>query len=267
MDIQGLKLSLLPASTIIKGFVKNDPKCNYEYYLVELLNNSKWFSTRYSEKFIWCPNQSHRECDTYSSGYGLDFKLVAAQTRLQASSIFSQQIELIANGVVSYSACKVRGKTITATRLHAALRGNSVEDLKTMRTEEYTHRGVQSDLQTYLETLETPKNLMLFFPYRFRFDKDHLQADPIGTVIEALNYDFNQSFAYRASQAPNYDTFFVTIYYNDFILCKVNNNTACYLESIPTDKCPTFVHLLEYQNDEGSLTKKDIERILKEWTG
>lgn len=266
MDIQGLKLRLLPASTIIKGFVKNDPKCNYEYYLVELLNNSEWFSTHYPKKFIWCPNQSQGECDAYSDDYGLDFKLIAAKTRLQASSIFSPQIDVITDGVVSYSASKVRGKTIPATRLHAALRGNSVEALKTIRTEECAHQGVESDLQTYLETLETPKNLMLFFPYRFRFVEDLLQTDPVGTVIKALNHDFNQSLVYRASQAPNYDTFFVTIYCNDFILCKVNNDTACYIESIPTDKCPTFVHLSEYQNTEDTLAEKDAERILKEWT-
>ena len=266
MDIQGLKLRLLPASTIIKNFVKNEPKCNYEYYLVELLNNSKWFSEHYSDKFVWCANQSHHECDTYSGDYGLDFKLIDAQTRLQASSIFSPQIEVLTNGVKSYSPSKVRGKTITATRLHAALRGNSVKDLKIIRAKEYAHQGIQSDLRTYLGTLETPKNLMLFFPYRLYFDKKSLQTDPIGTVIKALNYDFSQSFVYRASQAPNYDTFFVAICYNDFILCKVENDTACYLESIPTDKCPTFVHLLEYQNAENALAQKDIELILKEWT-
>lgn len=260
MDIQGLKFRVLPAPTIITDFVKNDPKCNYELYLVELLNNSKWFSERYSEKFVWCANQSHHECDTYSGGYGLDFKLMLAESRLQGISIFSTQYTLLTDEKVSISPSKNPNGTIVATRLHTALRRLTIEELKVIRGSEYKQQTVEFDIQKYLDTLETKKNILLFYPCQFYFGPQYQHNRSIENFTYALNSDFASSFAYRALIAPDYDTFFVTIYYTDFVLFEVKNNKASYLESIPTGKYPTFMHLW-------NIPQKADEDILKKWLG
>lgn len=185
---------------------------------------------------------------------------------MQASSIFSLQIEVLTNGDVSYSASKVQDNTVAATRLHTALRGRTVDELKTIRSSKHDYQTTEFDIRDYLETLETPKNLLLLFPYHLYFSEQYQHNKSIENLLYALNSDFHFSFEYRYLLAPNYDTFFVTMYYDDFILFEVKNDAACYLESIPTDECPTFVHLIEYQKIEDRLAEEEMERILKEWT-
>lgn len=46
MDLT-MRAKLLPAPYIIKNFVGGEDNCNYEIYLLELLNSSAWFSAHY----------------------------------------------------------------------------------------------------------------------------------------------------------------------------------------------------------------------------
>ena len=89
-----IKLHILDAPLIIKNFVNGDSKCNYELYLVEMLNKSKWMKRQFPEDFRWQEEQSHSECDAYSGNYGIDFKLAAAKSMMQAKSLLSSQIQL-----------------------------------------------------------------------------------------------------------------------------------------------------------------------------
>lgn len=260
MDIQGLRYKYLPATSVIANFVKNDPNCNSEHYLVELLNQSKWFSRKHEKKFIWCKDQSNKQCDAYSEEYGLDFKLVLAQTRLHGISVFSTRYALLPDGTVSTLPCKKQKGTITATRLHTALRGLTVDNLKAIRCSKYDYQTIEFDIQEYLDTLETKKNLLLFYPCQFYFVEQYQHNRSIENFLYALNSDFASSFAYRTLVTPDYDTFFVTIYYDDFILCEIKDNAASYLESIPTDNCPTFVHLL-------NVPKRADDEVFKKWLG
>lgn len=239
-------MKILPPETIIKGFVQNDDKCNYEFYLVELLNSSKWFADNYKERFIWRKNQSHKECDTYSGEYGLDFKLIASKTRLQASNILSSQTTLLCDGVVVNSICKRPGNEMRATRLHAALRQLSYDDLNKISVTKYDHQCIEDDVRSFLKNIETRKNLMLFFPYKLYFDLEHKQQNAIEIILEALNSDFKQSFIYRSMCALNYDTFFVTIYDDNFLIMEVKDTILHYLDTVPINKCETFMHLLDY---------------------
>lgn len=42
---KSLRLTLLPAELIVKNFVKGEEKCNYECYLLELVNKSSFFAS------------------------------------------------------------------------------------------------------------------------------------------------------------------------------------------------------------------------------
>ena len=260
MDIKGLKLRTLPAPVIIKNFVKDDPSCNYEHYLVELLNSSKWFAQNHEKKFVWVEKQSKGEPDARSGEYGLDFKLMLAESRLQGISIFSTQYALLPDEKVSIFPSKNPNGTIAATRLHTALRRLTIVELKAIRGSEYKKQTVEFDIQSYLDTLETKKNILLFYPCQFYFGARYQHNRSIENFINALNSDFASSFEYRAIVAPDYDTFFVTIYYTDFVLFEVKNGEASYLESIPTGKCPTFMHLW-------NIPQKGDEEIFKKWLG
>ena len=57
---------ILPATLINKNFVEGEPECNYELYLLELVNESMWFRK----------NVDFKEEGTRGLGYkiNIDFK-------------------------------------------------------------------------------------------------------------------------------------------------------------------------------------------------
>ncbi len=242
---QNLKIRLLPAPTIIKQYVKHDNKCNYEYYLTEMLNLSCWMKKRHSCEFVWNPQQSNAECDAYSGTYGIDYKLIASKTTLQARSIFSPQISVDLNGVSVYYESKCSGE-MKATRLFAAIRHLSLDELYRIRRSAKKAQGIDNDIKTFLITLEKNKNLLLFFPYVFSFIGESKPKDGAEIVAKALQEDFGNSFSYRSNVAKGYETYFVTIYYDSFLLMIITDNTIRLVDTIPTCDCPTYDHLQDY---------------------
>lgn len=59
----------------------------------------------------------------------MDFKLLDSQTKLMAVSILKEQPIVFASGLVAYTECKKPGGKVEVTRLHAAMRGLSADDL------------------------------------------------------------------------------------------------------------------------------------------
>ena len=120
MNDTTLKLHLLEAPLIIQNFVAGEADCNYEKYLTEILNASKWMSCHFSLPFIHPNSESNGECDAYADKYGLDYKLIASKTALQGRSILSMSVEKIMDGVVSFGAS---AKTGSSQRHHRTEHG------------------------------------------------------------------------------------------------------------------------------------------------
>ena len=71
-----IKFKLLPSATIIKNFVDGESDCNYENYLLELLNNSSHFKKRGQSLFSKPSNENNGQCDAISKNYEIDFKIL-----------------------------------------------------------------------------------------------------------------------------------------------------------------------------------------------
>lgn len=245
-----LMLRMLGAPVTVRNFVKNDPLCNYEFYMVELLNLSKGMRKLHPKEFVWQGDQAHAECDAYSGDYGIDFKLIASQSRMKASSNFSNQYTLIMHGVTIVQENKAsalnREKEITATIMHVALRQTSLDDLEKIR---YTTRlsQVENDIQVFLKKLETKKNLLLFYPYEFSYQGNIHPEGEIELLTSALQDDFVNAFRYRSKVLPNYDTFLTTVYYNNFLLFRIIDNQLELMDVVSGNDCPTFKHLRSYE--------------------
>ena len=97
---QTLRSRRLPAPIIISNFVSGDPT-KYETYLIEFINQSEWFAAHFSKKFVEPESESHGECDCYSGDYGLDFKLIASQSELTATSCMSAEKVVFGSGAIS----------------------------------------------------------------------------------------------------------------------------------------------------------------------
>lgn len=249
-----LMLRMLAAPVTVKNFVHNDPKCNYEFYMVELLNHSPEMRKRHPEEFIWHESQAHAECDAYSGDYGIDFKLIASQSSMKVSSLLSSQHrsdfdgETICDEQEPYVLHKE--SEIVVTRMHAALRQMTTNDLERIR------RGVdlvsyEKDIRVFLEKLETKKNLLLFYPYEYRFFGDQRPDDGIKRLTQALRTSFLCALRYRRSHLPQYETYLTTVYYDDFVLFRIRDDHLCLMDVVSGARCPTFEHLRQYASTTG----------------
>ena len=90
----------------------------------------------YQHPFVYQQDQAHGEADAASGNYGLDYKMIASQTALQANAVFSHQIWKEMDGVIAYGAAKNQTGTINVTRIFAALRSLEMVELKRIYKEQ-----------------------------------------------------------------------------------------------------------------------------------
>lgn len=241
-----LLIKPLPASCVIRNFVKGIMECNYELYLVELLNQSTWFKRNFDEHFIYKSVQDAGQCDAYSGEFGIDFKLVASKTELQGKSLFSPQVMQPLEGVTLYGPCKKPGGELKATNIYTAIRNKTVEELKSNKAISSKKQGIENDIKECLETFETCKNVLFFFPYCIDIDNCSDLQEVVDVTEQALNYDFKGVIAYRAEFAPNFEDYFVTICKNEFVIFSIQNGVLKLVDHVPISRIDTFVKLKEY---------------------
>ena len=251
MQYETMKNSLLPAAILINDFVKGIGPYRYEQYLIEVINATPYFLQRsQGESYVHPLEEDHGEWDCISSRYAMDFKLVASESRLRALSLFSSQI-YEENGWISFCAPKIDGgdrryKPITATRLFAALRALSLEELKQIRQSPTAKGRAGRDVCFLLESLETDKNLFLFFPYNIYFDEDGGFENGLSIALSAISADFRNSLLYRTERCPARDTYFSFIYAKHFIISVWQDHSLRFLDAVPVEKSPLFMKLLYY---------------------
>lgn len=237
---------LLPPEMIIKNFIHGDPDCNYEKYLLELVNASTFFLTK-TDGFTYHSPESEEsgQCDCISARYQLDFKLIASKTALQARSILSPSKTAIEKGVILTSGPKIKNGKIKATRIHAALRGYDLEGLQKLRRITIKGHGIENDIIEFLETLETRKNLLLFFPYEFLFQSKYEFLAGITQIQNALGSDFRHAMQYRAHEVgTDFDTFFAFIYDGKIVFMIMEAAHLSYIDSVDLSQSPVYMRLL-----------------------
>lgn len=177
----------------------------------------------------------------------MDFKLIASKTALQARSILYPSKTEIVKGVIVTSEPKVKNSSIKATRIHAALRGYDFEGLRKLRITTIKKQGVENDLIELLETLETRKHLLLFFPYKFEFKNKYEFLTGITQIQNALNSDFLCAMQYRTHEVgSDFDTYIAFIYDDKIVFMIENDAHLSYIDSVNLTKSPAYMRLLDY---------------------
>ena len=72
---------------------------------------------------------------------------------------------------------------VRVTHFPHALRGKTIEELLAIRTKAIKRRDMAYDINRLLNKLETKKNLLLFFSYRYRFEIPGDKTDDILTIV------------------------------------------------------------------------------------
>lgn len=237
---------MLKAPLVNKKFVIGESDCNYEIYLRELINQSVWFDKHYPGNFAGPSTESHGENDAINENYQLDFKLFAAPTALRARNLLSPQVYKITEGITLFGGSKEKNIKLNATRLFAAFRGKTLDELYQLRSTDTINYSVENDIVCMLKVLETQKNILLFFPYVFSFD-DHIDnSEAISCIVEALNSDFENALIYRENKAQGFDTFLTCLYDSHFLLLRVIEHKLRLCDQVSEKLVPTYCRLTEY---------------------
>ena len=263
MNTSTCSLRMLEAPLLIPGNVKGESIGNYEQYLIEVLNASSWMKQHHKAPFRAQIIQDSGQCDAYSDQYGLDFKLIASESAMQATSILS--LQTIKNDEHSYTLVgpeKPDGR-VRVTHFPHALRGKTIEELLAIRTKATKRRDMAYDINRLLNKLETKKNLLLFFPYRYRFEIPGDKTDDILTIVGKCDDGFGTVLSYRSQKFIDLDTFFVFMYDYDFILCKWENSHLHFLEQLDIEVSKTFMHISQTYCDEEWGARYDVVLQLK----
>ena len=223
--------------------------CNYEKYLLEIVNTSTYFLKKSHGELYSAPiEESHSECDCCSSAYSLDFKLAASETAMRARNLFSRGSAKLAPGIMMSTTPKIGASNpsyqpIEATRIHAALRSMSLAELKKIRGCNIKCQGIERDIQAFLETMDTQKHILLFFPYEFSYGKEIAFDSAIMEIIRAVNNDFINAIKYRNEVANGFDTYLTFIYAGFFVITIADGEGLLFVDAVPTNSSKTFTTL------------------------
>ena len=176
----------------------------------------------------------------------MDFKLIASKTALQARSILCAKKSVIAKGVIVNGAPTKKDGQIKATRIYAALRDYDLNGLYELRKNHDKQQGVENDVYELLTTLETKKNLLLFFPYEFVFDNKYELCEGITQIVNALNKDFRYSMQYRKCEGSSYDTYVAFIFNKNIVFLQECAEELKYVDHVNVRKSPIYISLLQY---------------------
>lgn len=97
--------------------------------------------------------------------------------------------------------------------------------------------------------METPKNLLLFLPYKFSFEKEYSFLDGVDQIRNALNNDFQYIMQYRSFMTNDrFDTYMAFIYDGRIVFMVKNGVYLDYIDSVNLNKSKIFMELSSYSN-------------------
>ena len=243
-----LRVKALPAELIITDFVANEFDCNCEKYMLEFLNKSDFFLEKSDgQLYTSPPSECNGECDFISDIYSLDLKLIGSETLMRAKSCLSRRKVLLAPGVWATNSPKGHKCEIVSC-IYTALRGRNIAQLSQIRNANKGLSREEKDILQFLCKLETKKNLLLFFPYSFKFDNDYEIEQGIKRIQEAINADFCSVIEYRNIIHPTLDTFFAFVYHDCIVFMQALKNMLEYVDHVKLSESPIYVKLEGYSN-------------------
>lgn len=248
MILDEMRADLLHAVFINQGFIRNEENCNYEKYLLELVNESIYFREKANFEAYKAPvSEACGECDCISSSYEMDFKLLESTTRLQASKELTGQIQIFFKGAYGKTKPRRPNEQMTVTRLFASLREYDCEQLHNCLLKEYKYGTIENDVKTYVKLLTTKKNLFFLFPYRFSFKTHYNFKYAVDNITLALGKDFRESNLFRDKYCSEYDTFLSYIYDDNLIICKFEKGGHLQMiDCVYLFKSKTYGNLYDY---------------------
>ncbi|MBR1640911.1 MAG: hypothetical protein IJ683_01070 [Butyrivibrio sp.] len=232
----------LPAPMIVKNYVIGENECNYELYLRDFLNESKYFRNKANgETYHASVSEAHGEADAISPSYSIDFKLLISSSKMEAKSMLSERITKISDGAHAFGPSKIRGEK-KCTLLCPAIRYREKKDFYDIK-----RRGpkdfIEKDIWKYLRILCVKKNILLFIPDVFCYTIAHTEKEAIFGIQNALFRDLKESILYREENTLGFETYVATIYDKNMLFFQICGAGIELVDSVLLSKSRIFMNL------------------------
>lgn len=246
-----LQEKILDAPLIIQNYVNNEPECNYERYLTELLNHSEFFMQKTNGSvFKWVERQDHGEPDAVSKNYSIDYKLFVTKSRLHGLRVTSGRITKMREGAYAFGIARwPAGEPFTCIRTVAALRPYSIEDLNRIALS--SNGKIENEVSIILHSLRVQKNLLLFYPYTMLFSEPHTFEEGCHSITEAFNEDLSTVGVYRRNKAPVYDTYLCVVYEKKLLIFELTADGWQMVDFVEMELSKTFTELFYTYGNNG----------------
>lgn len=234
------------------GFLKKDYignfNSNYEEYLTDFLNNSKFVKDNGNKKFYLIQKQENGEYDVTNDIYELDYKLLIDRKTTENLSYYSETIEVDSNGAICYGMSKKEG---TWTRYHFLniLKGLSKQDFENIDcSKKETLSATKKLVKEYIDKILKNKNILYFIPYNVFFTDKNMNEKEMEIVVDILSDGLEGFINYRTSYIKDKDTFFCFISNNKIVFLKYDGILQLY-DIVPTNVSEMYLKISDLSDN------------------
>lgn len=190
LQIRGLKSAFL-----VNNYIKGFRKYKYEDYLLEFINNSKFYIEHGNKKFDAIVKQDKGEPDAKNGKYEIDFKIFAEEENIHAKSELGEQIWIPSDGLTCYGVKQSKYKEIGYFNLCKLFRNREENE-----TDDNHKKQRKKALETAYKILETKKNIFIMLPFEFLFMENINTNDMIKIIIDELEEDLKNMMKCRKNK-------------------------------------------------------------------
>lgn len=226
LDINKLLLSPLKVSFVKKDYIRNF-KSDYEKYLTEFINCSKFVSDNGNKQFIQIQEQSNGESDATNGKYTIDYKLLMDSKTIENMYYYSEQIRINKNGGVIYSQSRKSGKWRRYI-FPIILKGLSKKDIEKIENSKTNNLDeVEKLVKNYIKNIKKDKNIIYFIPFNLYFKDILMNTNVLKYIGNILAKDLKGFFEYRNAYTKK-DTYISFISKENIVFYKYEQNLILY---------------------------------------
>ena len=200
----------LETSFIKNNFIENY-ESNYEEYLTDFVNNSRFVSDYGNEIYRHIKKQSNGESDAENGFYKIDYKLLIDSKTMEKLKYYSERISIDNNGAILYRSSEKEGsyKNYFLTSIMKKMSLKDFQELENKDSKELNEYEVL--VKNYLNKICFDKNIIYFLPYYFFYKNTIMRKKEYLLLANRFTNDLKGFMEYRREKTKKdtYLCFFV----------------------------------------------------------
>lgn len=241
LDENKINYKILNILFIKKDYIKNFDS-NYENYLNDFINNSRFVKDNGNKIFLLNKKQSEGQPDSSNGEYELEYKLFIDTETLINKSNYSDTITIDSNGARIYGASKKEGRHLIVN-IKKLLSLYSLNQLNEIKNKKLPNKE-ESKIKRIINKLEIDKNIVFMIPYEYYYDSNIIDDKTLNFIIKKFSRDYNASILYR-KQYTSKDTY-IAFFIKDYIIfTKEINFQLVFYDKVEVNKSKIYKEIYD----------------------